>query len=421
MTWADDCVWWHVYPLGFCGAPVRADERPADGGWPSGTPRLDRLLAWLDYAIELGASGLLLGPVFDSVSHGYDTLDHLRVDPRLGTDADVDALLAACHARGMRVAFDGVFNHVSDQHPLFLEAARNGFDGPAAQWFDIDRTDPDHPVPRVFEGHGALVRLNHANPDVVAYVARVMNHWLDRGLDGWRLDAAYAVDPKFWAQVMAVVRERHRDAWVFGEVIHGDYADFVERSGIDSVTQYELWKSIRSSLDDRNFFELDWTLSRHNAFCARFTPATFVGNHDVTRIASAVGSDGAVAALAILMTVGGIPSIYYGDEQGFTGIKEERAGGDDAIRPAFPDSPSHPVGSGADIYRTHQDLIGLRRRHRWLTTATTEAVELTNTRYVYRARAAAGDASLTVEVDITDAPRVTITDAAGGVLWRYGA
>jgi glycosidase len=413
MDWVQHSIWWHVYPLGFGGAPLTAEPAP-------GEPRLRRLLTWLDYAIELGASGLMLGPVFESQTHGYDTLDHYRVDPRLGSDADLDDLIGACRARGLRVVLDGVFSHVGDRHPLVLEAARTGFDGPAAEWLDIDRSAPGGPRPRVFEGHGSLVRLNHRAPQVTAYVADVMDHWLDRGIDGWRLDAAYSVEPGFWAAVLPAVRERHPGAWVFGEVIHGDYAAFVEQSGVDSVTQYELWKAIWSSLVDRNFFELDWTLTRHNELLEHVTPVTFVGNHDVTRIASAVGPDAAVVALAILMTVGGIPSVYYGDEQGWTGIKEDRAGGDDAVRPAFPAGPDRLAIEGAGVYRAHQDLIGLRRRHAWLATATTESVAITNTRYVYRARSADGTDTLVVEVDVTDTPQVVVRDGDGTVLWELG-
>ncbi len=412
MDWVEHAIWWQVYPLGFCGAPIRDPE-------PTPAPRLRRLMGWLDYAIELGTSGLLLGPVFASQTHGYDTVDQFRIDPRLGGEEDFDALVAACSQRGLRLLLDGVFSHVGAQHPDVIRALDEGPGGPTADLFDIDWNAPGGPAPRVFEGHASLVRLNHASERAVQYVTAVMEHWFARGIDGWRLDAAYSVDTGFWARVLPAVRDRHPNAWCLGEVIHGDHSRFVASSGVDATTQYELWKAIWSSIKDRNFFELDWALNRHNGFLAHFTPNTFIGNHDVTRIASVIGSDGAVMALAILLTLGGIPSIYYGDEQGFTGIKEERTGGDDAIRPAFPDTPSELADWGQNVHRAHQDLIGLRRRNPWLVTATTTPLHLENTRYTYRAAARDGSNHLDVAIDIAGTPSLVIKNASGHVLWEW--
>jgi cyclomaltodextrinase len=399
--WIRHAVWWQVYPLGFVGA--EAEARAGAGV----AHRLAHLEAWLDYAVELGASGLALGPVFASSTHGYDTIDHFRTDPRLGDEADFDALVRAAHSRGLRVLLDGVFNHVGRAFPAFAQVLAEGRGAPFASWFRLFGQEPLRPGIEpdyaCFEGHRQLVVLNHDEPAVAEYVVRVMNHWLDRGADGWRLDAAYAVPPRFWASVLPKVRAYHSDAYIFGEVIHGDYAKIVTESGLDAVTQYELCKAIWSSLEHGNFFELAWAFERHNGFLAHFAPLTFVGNHDVTRLASRI-TDGRHLphALAILLTCGGTPSIYSGDEQALRGVKENRVGGDDVIRPAFPRSPAELAPEGMLIYRLHQELIGLRRRNPWLHRARTRTVCLRNEHFTYEVRE--GDHRLLLALNLSHAP-----------------
>ncbi|WP_396902258.1 alpha-amylase family protein [Mycolicibacterium sp.] len=377
--WVAHAIWWQIYPLGFVGA-FPADQPPS-----ADEHRLRRIVGWLDHAVQLGASGLALGPIFASRTHGYDTTDHFRIDPRLGDDDDFDHLVSEARRRGLRILLDGVFNHVGTDFARYRDGD--------ISWF--------HQRPNgfgTFEGHGELITLNHANPEVVAYTADVMAHWLRRGADGWRLDAAYAVPDRFWAQVLPPVRQEFPEAWFVGEVIHGDYSGTVSASTFDSVTQYELWKAIWSSLNDGNFHELDWALKRHNEFLETFVPLTFVGNHDVTRIASQLENSAHLEhALVLLLTTGGTPSIYAGDESAYRGVKEERRGGDDAVRPEFTDAPED-----SDSLRLHQYLIGLRRRHPWLHTAKTFPLLLTNTRYVYRT--IAGSESLIVALNIDDAP-----------------
>ena len=421
-SWADHAILWHVYPFGFTGA-----ERAALPVGQPATHRLRHLEAWLDYAVELGCNGLLLGPVFASETHGYDTVDYFKIDARLGDSDDFDALVAAADQRGLRLVLDGVFNHVGRGFPPFEAAVSGGPATPAARWF---KRTPDGSDYSVFEGHGQLVELDHNEPAVLSYVIEVMTHWLARGAGGWRLDAAYAVPPSFWAKVIPAVREAFPRAWFLGEMIHGDYAAYANEAGIDSITQYEVWKAIWSSLNDRNFQELAHALGRHNAFLDSFDdpglPQTFVGNHDVTRLATALNDDRHFShAVAVLFCLGGLPSVYYGDEQGFRGLKEHRAGGDDEIRPEFPATPGGLLPDGWHYYRLHQRLIGFRRRHPWLTRARSAAEHLEPSALALRLRGGdpgeqallllnTGDAEFRFPVD-ADGLSVAETAEAGAV------
>lgn len=420
-AWANDAIWWHVYPLGFVGAPIRE-------GWPgwydlanqdyAATNRFAHLERWLDHVVRLGASGILLGPIFASRTHGYDTLDYFRIDPRLGTEADFVRFVEACHARGIRVMLDGVFNHVSREHEFVRTALREGRDSAAAGMLKIDFDNPSGPAPYLFEGHQALPELNHKSQAVADYVFDVMDYWCSRGVDAWRLDAAYTTGPEFWTRVIPRLRAKHPGVWIHGELIHGDGAQFVKDSTLDSVTQYWLWKAIWSSLSDANFWELDDALNSHNRFLESYRPLTFVGNHDVTRIGSKVGADKAVLALAILMLVGGIPAIYYGDELGYRADKVQGGPPDDQLRTSFPDRPEDIWPGSWDTFHLYQGLISLRRRNPWLGDARTEKVELTNEHYALDVVGKGGE-RIRLDLDLRTKPHVTIS--GNGENWEWAA
>jgi cyclomaltodextrinase len=395
--WTEHAVWWHIYPLGFLAAGQSAGSSPGR--------TLDAITDWLGYAADLGVSGLALGPIFASSTHGYDTIDYFRVDDRLGGEQGFDRLLAAASSRGLRVLLDGVFNHVGAGYPQFRRTVAGLATPREANWFvPLAPGGEGRPGPayRTFEGHEGLIALNHDEPEVGDFVTSVMRHWLSRGISGWRLDAAYAVPAAFWSSVLPRVRAEYPEAYFVGELIHGNYGAFVRESTVDAVTQYELWKAVWSSLNDANFWELAWAFKRHDEMTRTFIPLTFIGNHDVTRIASRLTDTRHLGhALAILFTVAGTPSVYYGDEQGFRGIKADRPGGDDDIRPAFPaDGPAALSSSGWPVYRLHQRLIGFRRRHPWLHGATASTVRLSNSFFAYRCRA--GNDQVLVALNIAD-------------------
>jgi cyclomaltodextrinase len=394
-------VLYQIHSLGATGAPAANPDVDAVDPCGRGLQSLGR---WVDHVAALGCGGVLLTPVFVSSTHGYDTVDPFRIDQRLGDDDDFDAFVAECHRRDLRVILDGVFNHVGRDFPPFRDVRTHGRDSAYTDWFRLDftRDDGDGFAYRTFEGHRELVGLNHRSDAVLEWATAVARHWLARGTDGWRLDAAYAIPAAFLVSLTRNIRDTYPDAFVFGEVIHGDYAKFVTDTGLDAVTQYELYKAIWSALNDANPFELAWALERHRSYATAFTPVTFAGNHDVTRIASQLHDPRHLAqAVAILFTVPGMPCVYYGDEFAWRGEKEHRAGGDDAIRPPLPLSAVPVDEEQRWALDVHRQFIALRRDRPWLTTANLDVIELDNHHLVYRV--SAGDNVLLVALDVDGA------------------
>jgi cyclomaltodextrinase len=397
-AWLPGRVWYHLHSLRAAAAPDNNPDVTACA--PTGRG-LRRLSEWLDHVAGLGCGGILLTPIFVSMTHGYDAVDHFRIDQRLGDEDDLAAFIKACHDRNLKVLLDGVFNHVGRDFPGFRDVLAHGAASPRVGWFRLDfsRDGGDGFAYRTFEGHRELVALNHHSPEVLDWAVAVAQHWLDRGVDGWRLDAAYAILPAFLAEFSARVLEKHPDAFLFGEMIHGDQVGFVRQTGLHSVTQYELHKAIWSSLNDANFFELRWALQRHETFARAFVPFTFVGNHDVTRLLTHLRNPSHLGhALAVLFTVPGTPCVYYGDEFAFRGRKGHGARGDDAVRPRLPDSPFAQNAEQAAAFELHRQLIAMRAQRPWLTTGHLQVVELTTEQIRYTV--AGGDGELLVVLDV---------------------
>jgi len=405
-------VLYHLHSLGAAGVPA-ANPDP-EAAQPSGHG-LRRLEGWLDHVRALGCGGVLLTPIFVSSTHGYDTVDPFRIDQRLGDEGDFSAFAAACHDRDLLLILDGVFNHVGRTFPAFRDVLARGAASLFAPWFRLDFAagGPDGFAYADFEGHPELPALNHAHPAVLDWAGAVCRHWLDRGADGWRIDVAYLIPAPFLASLSQSVCGVHPQAFLFGEVLRGDYVGFVAASRLHGITQYELYKAIWSSLNDANLFELAWALRRHREFSAAFSPVTFVGNHDVTRLATTLRHRAHLgAALAVLLTVPGVPCVYYGDELGWEGRKEARAGGDDAVRPPLPPT-SEPVDARqAEALRLHRELIALRRDRPWLTGAALQVGEVSNSRMAYTVSSREGGERLLVTLDLAGA---TASAPAG---WR---
>ncbi len=361
--WAFDSVFYHVYPLGMCGAPERND------GQSPPVERLIRLSDWIPHWKALGVNALYLGPVFESGSHGYDTTDYFRVDRRLGTNQALSDLVSALHDAGIRVILDGVFNHVARDFWAFQDVLKRGMESPYCAWFSglrFDRRSP-HGDPfgyDTWEGAHELVKLDLSCPEVREHLLLAVESWMrDFGIDGLRLDAADCVDLGFQQELRRFCRARRSDFWLLGEVIHGDYSRWANPETLDATTNYECYKGLYSSLNDRNYFEIAHSLGRQFGPGGRYRDLplyAFVDNHDVNRIASTLRNPAHLyPAHLLLFTMPGVPSLYYGSEWVLKGIKAP--GSDAPLRPRL--NLGDMAGRDVDLLRAIATLSHLRQRH----------------------------------------------------------
>ena len=332
MAWYDEAVFYHIYPLGLAGAPKQNDY-----GEP--VHRLNNLFPWVDHIKEIGGSALYIGPLFESVGHGYETTDYKKLDSRLGTNEDLTAFVAYCHEQGIKVIFDGVFNHTGRDFFAFKDIQANRENSQYKDWYCNVNFWGNNEYNDGFSydnwgGYNLLVKLNQKNPAVVDYICDVIRFWVSEfDVDGIRLDAADVLDFDFMKALRRTANEVKPDFWLMGEVIHGDYSRWVNGETLHSVTNYTLHKALYSGHNDHNYFEIAHTVRRLQNM-GTLKLYNFVDNHDVERIYTKLTNKAHFAPVHVLLyTLPGVPSIYYGSEFGIEGRKEY--GSDDSLRPAL--------------------------------------------------------------------------------------
>ena len=332
MSWYNEAIFYHIYPLGLTGAPKHND-------YSAPVSRLNTLLPWIDHIKEIGCTALYIGPLFESVGHGYETTDYKKLDSRLGTNEDLKNFVEACHEKGIKVIFDGVFNHTGRDFFAFKDIQQNREHSRYLNWYCNVNFGGNNEYNDGFSyenwgGYNLLVKLNQRNPEVQNYICDVIRFWVSEfDVDGIRLDAADVLDFDFMRALRRTAAEVKEDFWLMGEVIHGDYSRWVNGETLHSVTNYALHKALYSGHNDHNYFEIAHTV-KYLQNMGNLDLYNFVDNHDVERIYTKLSNKALFAPVHILLyTLPGIPSIYYGSEFGIEGKKEKFS--DDSLRPAL--------------------------------------------------------------------------------------
>jgi glycosidase len=316
---------------------------------------------------DLGIGGIWLMPIASSPSyHGYDVSDETAVEPDYGTLADLKALVAAAHERGIAVITDLVLNHTSDEHPWFVDSlARTGH----KDWYIWSDTNPGYGGPdgqnvwhpagdRYFYGlfGSGLPDLNLRNPAVTAALEDVARFWLsEAGLDGFRLDAikhlvedgrsqAHTPETHAWLDAFrTTIRQASPNALLLGEVY--DVSVAVARyvpEDVDLAFDFERAQATIDSLRRGDGAALTSALTEDGRLFLPGETAGFLTNHDQERVASQLREDPAALRLAagLLLTSSETPFVYYGEEIGLTGEKP-----DETIRTPLPWTAQGP-GAG---------------------------------------------------------------------------
>lgn len=405
--WAYESVFYQIYPLGFCGAPFENDGVL--------TSRILKVIDWIPHMQKLGVNAIYFSPVFESDTHGYNTRDYTKIDCRLGTNEDFKTVCDALHTAGIKVVLDGVFNHVGRGFWAFQDVLRNRENSRYKDWFariafDGNSNYNDGLWYEGWEGNYDLVKLNLRNEEVIQHILSCVQGWVDEfDIDGLRLDVCYCLDKDFLKRLRNFANQVKPDFFLLGELLHGDYNQFVNDDMCHSATNYECYKGLFSSFNSMNMFEIvhsllrqfgpeNWTLYKGKHLLS------FVDNHDVSRIASNLTNEKHLPLIyAMAFGMPGIPCVYYGSEWGAKANKSE---GDPALRACF----DAPVEN--ELTAWISKLAHAKRKSKALNYGAFKSLVLTNRQCIFE-RECEGERVL-VAINADEAPYTAHFDARAG-------
>ena len=405
MAWYDESIFYHIYPLGLSGAPALNDKGDV-------VHRLKDLEVWIDHIKEIGCNALYIGPLFESVGHGYETTDYKTLDRRLGDNEDLKHFVKACHNKNVKVIFDGVFNHTGRDFFAFKDLQENRENSRYKDWYCNVNFGGNNEYNDGFSyenwgGYNLLVKLNQCNPEVKEYIYDVIRFWVSEfDVDGIRLDAADVLNFDFMKGMRQVANEVKPDFWLMGEVIHGDYASWVNGETLHSVTNYNLNKALWSGCNDHNFFEIAHTVKRlyemGGCHYENMKLYNFADNHDVERIINKLQNRDHFNIIHTMMyTLPGVPSIYYGSEFAIEGKKE--SGSDASLRP-YLNLDEYTDAIRKNPYTAHIAKLGkIRQESKTLSYGEYKELLLTNRQYAYARNYKGNDVITVVNNDEAEA------------------
>ena len=283
----------------------------------------------LDYLEELGIDCIYLNPIFEGdFNHKYATTDYYRIDSGFGNKEEISDLISAIHAKGMRILFDGVFNHCGIKFAPFQDVVKNGEASKYKDWFYIT-SFPVEITHYDYECVGAykyMPKMNTGNPEVRRYFIEVMDYWIrEYQIDGWRLDVSDEVDESLWEEARLVLKSRYPNILLIGET-WGSGLCLMNGTRMDAIMNYVFRDAVRDfvALREIDANEFDSRVQKMlSDYPAEMNRAMYLllDSHDTERFLTLCGGnkDKFKVAVALQMMFVGSPAVYYGDEIGIDG------------------------------------------------------------------------------------------------------
>lgn len=369
--WVYDTVVYNIFPDSFATGhryiTKKSTQCVFNGNVTTGKNggTINGIIENLDYLIDLGINCIYLNPIFVAGEyHKYDLLDYFHIDPCFGTDEDFGKLVTKCHENHIKVIIDGVFNHCGWNFFAFDDVVKNGENSKYKDWFyslsfPVIRPDnmEDYPNYSCFGYERKMPKLNTSNSEVVDFLMKVCRYWLENfDIDGWRLDAANEINFDFWRTFRKTAKDVKPNCLLIGEVwesafpwLHGDQ--------FDSSMNYDMRNSCRDffatgKIDASGFEDRVTKMIIRYPEQMLYAQLNVLDTHDVPRFFTLCKGDLRRFRLAVVfqMTFIGIPSVFYGDEQGIQGMKEEE------YRQIM-------IWDNKSIFDFYKELIGLRRSY----------------------------------------------------------
>ena len=388
-----DRIFYHIYPLGLCNCPKSNDFKCERGFC------FEKMEEDLDRIKKIGFNAIYIGPVFESSRHGYDTVDYFHVDRRLGNNQSFAHYCKTCHDKGISVILDAVFNHTGRDFFAFKDIQQNGENSVYKNWYLNLNFSRKSEYNDSFDYDGwagckDLVKLNLLNPEVEKHIFDAIKFWKEEfNIDGLRLDAADVLPKKFLKDLNAFCKSNFGlDFYLMGEVVHGDYNDWINPECIDSVTNYQISTTLISAINSKNFYELSYNLEREFGKNGLYTYSllyNFVDNHDVNRAASVLKENRFLYLLyGLLFTIPGTPSVFYGSEYGILG--ERGKDNDFMLRPPLPpfvpEIPDFAKSkiNGQNLCDAISNFIYIRQNNKVLQLGNLEILDVDNKKLAFK-------------------------------------